>query len=95
MTKEDKLEKIIEKAEEGGFEKREWGKEDIVIPIVLLNNLLFNHDFAKAIWGKEIQAVKMSKHVEQKQPVYMLNWEYHLQRAVISENPINYFYENM
>ena len=49
--------------------------------------LLFNHDFAKALWGEE-ELMNMPT-----QPKY--TWQYHLQQMVIAEDPIKYIGDNL
>jgi len=42
-------------------------------------SLIFSHDFAKAFWGKG-----WHKHINKRE------WQYHLQRMVIQEEPLKY-----
>jgi hypothetical protein len=57
-------------------------RENIMVD---LNKLIFNHDFAKALWRYE-------------KPVYLPDtglqtleaWQYHLQQMVIADDPIEY-----
>lgn len=49
-----------------------------------LEQLIFYHDFAKALWGDGWNATST-------QP----NWQYHLQQMVIAEDPIKYLGENI
>jgi hypothetical protein len=48
--------------------------------------LIYNHNFAKALWGDEQHLVE---------EVYQPDWEYHLQQMVISDDPIAYLSENI
>jgi len=49
--------------------------------------IIFNHDFAKALWGKStfVHAI----HHKTGEPDFPL-WQYHLQQMVIAEDPIKY-----
>lgn len=51
-----------------------------------VNELLFSKKFAKPYWGEEI--------VDWHDSVDMPKFEYHLQGVVISDNPIDYYYDN-
>jgi hypothetical protein len=51
-------------------------RENIMVD---LNKLIFNHDFAKALWGEP----KSGKAVPS-------GWQQHLQQMVIAEDPIEY-----
>jgi hypothetical protein len=46
--------------------------------------VIFNHDFAKALWGE----------VPEKR-VYPYGWKQHLQRMVIADDPIKYLGEHI
>jgi len=56
---------------DGGFYNRDW------------ESLIFNKDFAKAIFGSEMINPYGDKY-------FMENWKYHLQKMVISDYPILY-----
>jgi len=60
-----------------------------------LNTVIFNHDFAKALWGEELEYVYINrgggKPLEESLPRY----KFHLQQMVISNDPIKYLGENM
>ena len=45
------------------------------------NIIIFNHDFAKAFWGEEIEDTMDIKE---------LGWKYHLQQIVLQEYPVQY-----
>ena len=94
MTQEAKLQKIIEKALENGW-------KDIVSRLVVedilqevhecgCSEILFSHSFAKAIWGEErVTGLTGDEYYEYP------NWQHHIQQAVISDDPIDYYYKNM
>lgn len=60
-------------------------------------NIIFNHDFARALFGDDMAmfaAEDIKKDELGKVNMPGLTWaEYHLQQAVISEDPIDYFYK--
>lgn len=67
---------------------------------------LFDHSFAKAYWGEDKccrgcgQTPKnASGHCafcdNSDDPYWTPIWQYHLQQAVLSESPVDYFYDNM
>jgi len=49
-----------------------------------IESLIFNHDFAKALWGDEAY-----------HKPGMMDWAFHLQEMVIAEDPIEYLGENL
>ncbi|RTL04825.1 hypothetical protein EKK58_09375 [Candidatus Dependentiae bacterium] len=57
-----------------------------------LNEFLFNHDFAKALWGEPRPTIEHSGKATSFD--FNKGWQYHLQQMVISENPIKYAYDN-
>ena len=103
MSNQDILEKAIQKAIDGGltgYWKERYEKCVDMGELKYLvdgNNieqgetvekLIFNHDFAKALWGgatNEAAAFKDS----------LDEWQYHLQQMVISDDPIKYLGENI
>jgi hypothetical protein len=78
---------------------------------------LFNHDFAKALFGEEkylfgdiitedtnpfdrgiwfTQAkIKELKPISYNWDIELESWQYHLQQAVIADNPIDYMYDEV
>lgn len=108
MTNNDKLEALIQKAIDGGWEAEGLGGAEnwVDIPLTLRQSVIhtlltegegngymlfiFNHDFAKAIWG---EGHNCNSHPET--DVWHgtnLGWRHHLQKAVISDDPISYTY---
>lgn len=98
MTNQEILEKAIQKAVEGGWHS-EWeysDNADIYQHFMIdfkPEQYIFNHDFAKALWGDEgftstglrnYRAEGVTRH-----------WQYHLQQMVISPDPIKYLGENI
>lgn len=64
-------------------------------------NIIYSHDFAKALWGEEPYAKVVWPHPDYKvktgakELVFTSYWQYHLQRMVITEDPIKYLGENI
>lgn len=101
MSNKEILEKAIQKAIEGGWENEEGFKPITVMDYVFLmkdytppqiffsiNELIFNHSFCKALWGEQPTRI----------PAYsdaMENWQFHLQKMVIADDPIKYLGENI
>lgn len=56
-------------------------------------DIIFNHDFAKALWG-EVEYSPYYGDFEAVTTPDML-WEWHLQQMVISPDPIKYLGENI
>lgn len=61
-------------------------------------SLIFNHDFAKSLWGDE-DDVDTCEVVDmfEGDPSYKFieAWQYHLQNMVVSDDPIAYLGENI
>lgn len=56
-----------------------------------LKELIFNHDFAQALWG-ESEMGRLPKHGLR---VGASGWAMHLQQMVIADDPIKYLGENL
>ena len=82
MTQKAKLKKVIEKAVENGWIHVSVNEE--------YQAILFDKSFAKAIWGECTH-----EGAEFEKEMLGEEWQHHLQQAVISKNPIDYYYENM
>ena len=51
-----------------------------------LRELIFNHDFAKALWGEEYKDW----------PLYKIkDFEFHLQQMVVADDPVQYLGDNL
>lgn len=63
--------------------------------------ILYDHDFAKALWGdvpndwREANMICYPAHRSFEKPEAVPLWQYHLQQAVISEDPIGYMYKEV
>lgn len=87
MSNQEILEKAIQKAIDGGWH----GCCSTTKRIIMHNepfSIIFNHDFAKALWGKEDRQFRSIGGWTQA-------WKYHLQQMVIAEEPIKYLGENI
>lgn len=59
-------------------------------------SLIFNHDFAKALWGKErISTFPWAEDGNFKYETKLEAWMHHLQQMVIADNPIDYAYNSV
>lgn len=102
-TNQEILEKAITKAIEGGFNPEPYFKsKDVYVPAIVDNplqyGLIYNHDFAKALWGEQ----KALENGEYPSEVIMYEgkpiwhpWQYHLQQMVIADDPIAYLGEHI
>jgi hypothetical protein len=52
--------------------------------------IIFNHEFAKALWGEEPTWPR-----DDGKKADLVNWRYHLQQRVIAEDPIAYLGDRM
>lgn len=94
MDNEEILEKALQKAVDGG-----WDSPDSINRVAgdlaedcncygSLYDIIFSHDFAKALWGEEPSSNYFGKPG-------IPYWQYHLQQMVIAEDPIKYLGENL
>lgn len=67
---------LIVHCEAGGGNHHSYGKEEVI----------FDHDFAKAFWGEEVLDEKPDGNMR----VDEWGWQHHLQEQVISDDPIRY-----
>lgn len=76
----------------GPYRCMECGKPDYTV-----EEIIFNHSFAKALWGNNFMFVEQHNTTpiggiaRLKLPV----WQVHLQQMVISDDPIDYLGENL
>jgi hypothetical protein len=52
--------------------------------------VLFNHEFAKALWGEEVRDMKFWSGEGDKLHVVMPEWKANLMLMAISEDPLKY-----
>lgn len=55
------------------------------------NDIIFSHDFAKALWGENNMADVLNGKTSQ----LNYGWKTHLERMVIADDPIKYLGENI
>mgnify|MGYP003462388437 CR=1 FL=1 len=79
-----------------------WQYKDLMPFGYSVIGLIFDHKFAKALWGEQLVLERKSCHetfVVPKEGTSSLaikpHWQYHLQQMVISEDPITYLGENI
>lgn len=95
MKDKEILEKAIQKARARGWTNKErwiesgWEPNDIEQGIHL--PLIFNHDFAKALWSKQCKNAGGDHGTEGCIPW----WRYNLQQMVIADDPIKYLGEHL
>lgn len=112
MTHREILEKSIRKAIDNGFRYRGYKQFKVYVPDlnwIEFNDLplathvslepyslIFNHDFAKALWGEHTETMIVQNNtLNVKQVIDMDGWRYHLQQMVIAEDPIKYLGYNL
>ena len=98
MSKDPRLQAAVSKAEKNGFDlsthKWEVGR-----------SIIFNHDFAKAIWGDkpicpecEVFDTRRSSYYSQDicngcgelEENFVIAYEHHLQKMVLEKDPLKY-----
>ena len=70
------------------------GSENQLIRELAFETIIFNHDFAKALWGEDIRIVGETPGAmtQEERP---LAWQWHLQQMVIADDPIKYLGDNL
>lgn len=102
------LEKAIHKAIDGGwhYPAIEDGDYEITVldefwvqvgPISKYGreSIIFNHDFAKALWGENLIQLARGNNIGQTITYHAPAWQVRLQDMVIAEDPIKYLGENI
>lgn len=99
MSNQEILEKALRKAIDGGWDR--------LIVVTFYNDLdgttaeyiepiIFNHDFAKALWGEEIiEEFPFASEGSYKYSERQVAWKKHLQQMVVADDPIKYLGENI
>lgn len=76
-----------------------WFNDDGKEVIQDLEHVIFNHDFAKALWGEARNAGRYLAFPDKDDPKHgslaEYGWRYHLQKMVIAENPLDYLGEQL
>lgn len=116
----DVMENVIRKAIGGGFPARITGawlrlldSEGEVYGHMVREtwgsyDLIYRKDFAKALWGEELQHLQglftpystfngeVTEHDVQVDDLWSIpNWQHHLQQMVIADDPIKYLQESL
>lgn len=90
MTQADKLEALVRKARQQPDWK--WYPQEESV-----NDILFNHDFARALFPSDKKwVVTSTTHTERTMYAHsklMSDADHHSQQAIISDDPIDYFYQ--
>lgn len=68
-----------------------------------IKDVIFNHDFAKALWGDGLihylngkwRTDSVPSKLSSRTPFVYEMWEYHLMKMVIADDPIEYLSENI
>ena len=96
MTKEEILTKAIERAIDNG-----WHEEEESEYFESHNDIIFDHDFAKAFFGEEMTFVKAYEgtdfnglylYSEGGEPAVIeaWQWQWHLSQMVLEKEPLQY-----
>lgn len=77
------------------FDADKWVRMEIPV-----NHIIFNHDFATALWGSQPYRIgdwkgQHSDDDEQKGMWAGPNWQHHLRMMVIDSDPLRYLGENI
>lgn len=101
MTNQEILEKAIQKAVDGGwkqFGNDDWDAKEMaaeafdIRPSYSIQEIIFNHDFAKALWGECTTWIRPNTKGKL---IPNDGWQYHVQQMVINRNPVQYLGENI
>lgn len=85
MSQDAKFNALIKKAQANGWKWDEY--YDGGYPYYPL----WQHSFARALFGEEEDGTEFVAGIYGEQPKY--RWKYHLQQAVISKDQVDYMYE--
>lgn len=98
MTNQEILEKAIMKAERNGWNnktRRHSGIDQVWMidadDSPSMEELIFNHDFAKALWGEDKKLFCIGDCTV----FHEIAWKEHLRRMVIADDPIEYLGEHI
>lgn len=107
MNSQEILSKSIEQAIAGGWDMKTLVGQTWIAPDVATgyqfrtgNDFIFNHDFAKALWGEEkcpfqILNDKFEAFGVEHETYYWPKWKIMLQGMVLADDPIAYLEEHM
>ena len=98
MSNQEILWEAINRAIEGGWDPSSellYYVNELECPVII-----FNHDFAKALWGNvplytgPFMRVGNTS-IEPKECLSATAWKYHLQQMVIADDPIQYLGQHL
>jgi hypothetical protein len=115
MNNQETLEKAIQKAIDGGWQVPDWaqGPQHLASTLLVQSSaytIIFNHDFARALWGDFVEEKRWIPEREVTRPLDNItyvrsghyqtvgskrNWKHHLQQMVIADDPIKYLGEHL
>lgn len=89
------LKAVVEKARKNGWVYPKQRNFLIDNPYYV-KEVLFDHSFAKAYWGEELLYTDKDDGSGAYPKTYgPAKWQHHLQQAVLSENPLLYYFERL
>ena len=101
MTNEEILKKAVKKAGRNGFKIKvvdyngivDFGRK-VEELMRIYYQIIFNHDFAKAFWGEQINGTRKElinpPNNYRTYKVHIPAWQYHLQQMVLEGEPLKY-----
>lgn len=92
MTNQQILKKAIKKAIGGGYNGKLPVASDSPSHEWHPYGLIFNHDFARALWGEDMENYTFRQKAFGS---YRPAWQGHLMQMVIAEDPIKYLEQNI
>lgn len=105
MNKQEILTKAIREAIANGWQATNWTTvmwlpkdypkniAESVIGMHRVNELIFNHDFAKALWGEKPILIREGSKIYMDPRIPA--WHSHLRAMVIADDPIKYLEDNL
>lgn len=95
MTNQQILEKAIQKAVDNGYVSNYIKpRVEELIDSSLHYAVIFNHDFAKALWPDSYHKGSVVYGLPPLEND-VIAWQYHLQHMVIADDPIKYLGKNL
>ena len=108
MTKAQKLQKVVEYAIKNGYKPDGLlgdclsGRMGVGMDSNIYNHIasdrqyyihIFSHDFAMAVFGNKIKKEFEIQIRDESFRISSCSWKHHLKEAVLSEDPIGYYYD--
>lgn len=69
--------------------------EDNFDQFTIFSELMYNHDFAKALWGDDETNLNVNYDAQKGTTRVLTDWQEHLREMVIADDPIKYLGENI